>query len=260
MAIDLAYRTATRPLAPTPAPAPTAPRAVYLALLPHPAFSPAPDPSDPIATANQQKNEAVYRQLLAHAVLAVLLPAEALRETCLRTLVADVLGDMILGNAVGGRACAPWMVWEGIARAAEGHAEVEKAHRSHRRVRSRRDRHEAGDGGPDARRLREPLPMTSRLVGLGWLVLRHVLLALAALRFVIEGLVAAAGSPSHDASPPGLAGATKPILAYSIFGLVSQLLELPGRMPWTVGALELGQHHLVSGALRVGARGGRLDK
>ena len=215
-----------------------------------------------MATASQRKNEAVYRQLLAHAVLAVLLPAEALREPCLRALVADVLGDMILGTAVGGRACAPWMLWEGLARAAEGAGAARRGGRgARRRARSsRRERREADEGATDAPAQREPPPMTSRVRQLWSLVLRYVLVVGAALRFVIEGFMAAAATTPSQDGPPGLARSTKPVLSYAIFGLVSQLLELPGRMPWTVGALELGQHHLVSGALRVGARGGSLDK
>ena len=315
--ISLAYRTATHPPR-AQSGGNSSPRAVYHALLPHPAFAPAPDPSDPPSVEAQAQNEALYRQLLARCILAVLLPVEDLRDPCLRALVSDILGDLILGTAIGGRVCAPWFLWENIARAAEGvRAQVEpaasgraieekakdrlrrlsvasptKASQSSNRgtVHSEGDkRHEGIASGPRPDQGR-PSAMsrmrTSLLAEIFWRALQYLYLAYVGLRFVIEGLVAAAAAPSRDAparrrghggdrlsptgassveSAPSAAAAAsssqrRPILAYAVFGLVSQLLQLSERMPWTVGLLALAQHHLVDGALRVGARDGLLDK
>ena len=288
-----AYRAATRPLSGSPTRA-SSPRVVYHTLLPHPAFAPPPDASDPATVATEAENEAVYRQLLVQAVLAVLLPAEDLRDSCLRTLVADVLGDLILGTAVGGRAAAPWMLWENIARAAEGPlADIEAAASGRgveevakKRLR-RLSRVRDSDGppttpGPQARSSTGIMTYGRNLASLMaeafWRTVGYLLLAGTALRFVVEGLVAAAAAPSRDERfPEGatqgvsveaasgapasrIAASRRPILAYALFGLVGQLLELSERMPWTAGLVALGRHHLVAGALRVGARDGLLDK
>lgn len=90
----------------------------YHALNPHPAFDPAPNSKDPrISVEKQAQNEAAYRQLLVQGVLAVLLPKKDLQNPTLRILVADIVADMILGNAVSGRLCQGWVVWDSIAKA-----------------------------------------------------------------------------------------------------------------------------------------------
>ncbi|KAI4177063.1 MAG: hypothetical protein LQ343_000544 [Gyalolechia ehrenbergii] len=92
------------------------PRAVYHALNPHPALSPVPDPSFGTSATQQSRNEADYRQLLVQGALAILLPTEDLENTCLRTLVADVIAETILGRSIGGRVCEGWFVWTRITK------------------------------------------------------------------------------------------------------------------------------------------------
>ena len=275
----------------------TDPRVVYHALIPHPAFAPVPDDNVPSTVDEQARNEAAYRQLLVLSVLAVLLPAEDLRNPCLRTLVTDVVGDTILGNGIGGKTCEGWMIWEGIGKFVEnvraqiapramGPAEVEAGSRS------RLEKFGVlSEGGQRARRVasRERQKGTTRrkqhaISQAFWRILQYAYLTFTTIHFIVLGLVAAstsgvahgdqppsrsAGIQTHDDMPPMAARsealrsrtpARRPILEYSIFGLVSQLLGLSSRMPWTCEAVSLVRYHLVSGALRVGAVGGMLDK
>ncbi|KAF3491648.1 uncharacterized protein GIQ15_01165 [Arthroderma uncinatum] len=89
-------------------------RLVYHMLNPHPALSPVPGPGDEDAV-KQQEAERVYRQLLAHGAMAVLLPTEDLQNVCLRTLVGDILADLLLGGVVGGKVAEGWFIWDAIS-------------------------------------------------------------------------------------------------------------------------------------------------
>ena len=232
----------------------------------------------------EAKNEAIYRQLLVQGVLAVILPTEDLRNPCLRTLVADALADMILGNGVAGKACEGWMMWEGITKtiesaraqmkpkAAEAEIKVDTRSRLEKSgLLGEKDGRRDANGGTRGRRL--------VVVEAFWRAVQYVYVTFAAIRFVVLGLVAASSAPSrtrsrarptvkddYEASPmassrkaPAEEG-RRPILCYSVFGLVSQLLDLPSRMPWTSGLLSLVQYHLIGGVMRVGETDGLLDK
>ena len=232
----------------------------------------------------QAKNEAAYRQLLVQGVLAVILPTEDLRNPCLRTLVADIIGDMILGNGVAGKACEGWMMWEGITKMIEniGAQIGSKVAEEEIKVDARSRLEKSGllgekDEGQDVGRS----PRGGGLVvpEILWRILQFFYLTFTTLRFIVLGLVATSSAPSRTRSrpkstlqddyegPPMISSnkapaeeSRRPILSYSVLGLVSQVLELSSRMPWTSGALLLVQYHLINGVLRVGAKDGLLDK
>ena len=254
-------------------------------LNPHPAFSPVPISSQPSTVEEQAKNEAGYRQLLVQGVLAVILPTEDLRNPCLRTLVADVMGDMILGNGVAGKACEAWMIWEGITKTLDNiKAQIEPKVAGTEIEADTRSRLEKSGllGEIKERQETERNTRGGRLVIVSevfWRILQYAYLTFTTTRFIILGLIAASSTPSRRRYRPrpiakGDAKAApmtmnkkapaeddrRPILSYSVLELVSQLLELPSRMPWLCGTLSLVQYHLVSGGLRVGATDGLLDK
>ncbi|KAK5048842.1 hypothetical protein LTR16_010999, partial [Cryomyces antarcticus] len=79
------------------------PRLTYHTLRPHPALSPNPVETDPATVLEQQQNEAAWRRLLVEGILAVLLPTEDLENGCLRTLVTEVLSEMVIGNGIAGK-------------------------------------------------------------------------------------------------------------------------------------------------------------
>ena len=97
----------------------TDPRVIYHSLTPHPALSSIPEPSKPLEVTEQSEHEVQYRQLLVRSALAVLLPTEDLENACLRTLVADVVGETILGSAIGGKLSEGYFVWSIISKLAE---------------------------------------------------------------------------------------------------------------------------------------------
>ncbi|KAI5291862.1 hypothetical protein KEM54_004707 [Ascosphaera aggregata] len=87
-------------------------RAVYHTLNPHPALDPVPDPTNPSSVATQEEKEGTYRHLLSQAVLAVLLPTEDLKNVCLRTILEDILADLLLGEVVSKKICDKSSIWE----------------------------------------------------------------------------------------------------------------------------------------------------
>lgn len=254
-------------------------RAVYHSLNPHPALSPVPDPSSDASINQQSKNEADYRQLLAQGALAVLLPTEDLENLSLRTLVADVLAETILGNSIGGRVCEGWFIWTSIAKVVEAVRASMNPRATGEEIevdtRSRLEKFgllsERGhDTGPtmDGER--------SAFSEVFWRLLQYGYLTIITLRFVVVGLFAASAAPRRSSSiwnaaaDSPIAKATerpaailRPILDFRIFSLVSTILDLSFRMPWLSGSLALLQHHLTRSPLlllRVGAVDRLLDQ
>ncbi len=247
---------------------------------PHPALAPVPDPSNPSTAEEQQKHEAQYRQLLIQGALAVLLPTEDLENACLRTLVADVIADSILGNSIGGRVCEGWFIWATITKLIEVvKARVEpKARGEELEVGTRSrlekfgllsEKDEVTDTKSSWRSRRSTLSNTF------WRILQYCYLAFMTVRFVMLGLVAAYSQPLRSLSTsktPGPTGgspiATKveaahkvrPIVQFRAFGLISEVLDVSSRMPWLCGFLALLQQQMMKGPMRVGATDGIFDQ
>ena len=228
----------------------------------------------------QQKHEAQYRQLLIQGALAVLLPTEDLENACLRTLVADVIADSILGNAIGGRACEGWFIWATITKLIEVvKARIEpKATGEELEVGTRSrlekfgllsEKDEVTDTISSRHRRRSALSNTF------WRILQCCYLGFMTVRFVMLGLVAAYSQPLRSvgtSKTPGPTGGSPiapkvgaprkvgPIVKFRSFGLISEVLDLSSRMPWVSGFLALLQQQMMEGPMRVGATDGILDQ
>ena len=258
---------------------PSDPRTIYHDLNQHPALSPVPNPSLKSSVSEQLRNEAEYRQLLVQGMLTVLLPTEELENPCARTLAADVLGEIILGNTIGGRASEGWFIWQCIINIVQ----MVKA-----RLKPKLAGEEATDNtksqleqfGLLAERDGSPKPIqrhahNSILAGIFWRILQLGYVSILVVGFVLQSLIAAfvrapRSSPLLGISPRDISSpiATnvdapsprRPILAFNVFSLVSILLDLPLRMPWLLGAISLIRHELIYGWLKVGISGGLLDQ
>lgn len=254
-------------------------RVIYHNLNPHPALSPAPDPVVPSTIDEQRKNEENYRQLLAQGALAVLLPTEDLENACLRTLVADVIAEPILGDSIGGRICEGWFIWSSITKLTEAVKAKVTAKATGEEIevdtRSRLEKfgllaEEEEKTGKHRRNER------SIFSSWFWRILQHAYTIFITLRFVLLGFIAAASQPlrslsrlprpsqSVESSPLAKSFMSsrppRPILSFSIFPLISTMLDLSVRMPWLFGTLALIQHQLIYGPLKLGATDGILDQ
>lgn len=239
-----AYRTAHTTRLPPPYAA--SPRQIYHALHPHPALSPVPDPTDPASIELQSANDAAYRELLAQRLLHTLLPPAERDNPALMALVGTILADLVIEKAVE-RACEPGVIWEGIAKVAEG---VAARGKSARRV-ERGDDGTTRDGGWQAT---------------FWMVLQFAFLAFAAVRALVIAVASSSSLPrrgvrvSKSTTLSSTTTELTPVLGMKMWGFLARQVELEERMPWAYGALALGQWMMLYGPGRVGAVDGVVDR
>jgi len=238
-----------------------------------------PDPIIPPSATEQHDHEAEYRQLLVQGALAILLSTEDFENACLRTLVADVIAESILGSSIGGKVCEGWFIWASITKLVEViNAKLEPRATGEQNEVDTRSRLEKfgllADESKDEKQSQHNRQST--FSSLFWRVFQFGYLAFMSVRFVILGFTAAYSQPlrsvsvtrtpvSSASSPTEKAVEShhllpRPILSFRIFPLFSVLLDLPSRMPWLSGSMALLQHHLMYGPLKVGATDGLLDQ
>lgn len=253
----------------------TDPHVIYHSLIPHPALSPVPDPAVPSTASEQQEHEAAYRQLLVQGALAVLLPTEDLENACLRTLVADVIADSILGNSIGGKVCEGWFLWGGITTLVDAvKARIEpKATGEEIKVDTRSrlekfgllaEKGQSEEATKDDRRS----PFSSAF----WRILQYGFLTFMTIRFVMLGFITASSRPMRTKSTAKTSGWSEswrmeeksdrpqPMLSFQVLSVISVLLDLRSRMPWLSGSLALLQYQLIHGPLGLAATDGILDQ
>lgn len=273
------------------------PRLIYHTLYPHPALSPVPIDAVPSSFVEQRESESAWRQLIIQGVLAVLLPTDDLKNGCLRSLVAEIFAEMILGNGISGKACEGWLLWEAIGRIADN-LQTDP---------SQNDDVASGDGASvdDLSRLerygllpsqaKEQSGSTSMPVadakrhevtfmtvpGLFWMVIQYAVLAFTALRACILTIASASSLPSRSltggpipmeesyqslpsevesqASTQSLV-LKRPIVNMKLWGCASQFVELDVRMPWLTGLISILHCGALFGPGKVGDTDGVLDR
>ena len=255
------------------------PRATYQTLNPHPALSPIPNKADPATTENQIHNEAAYRQLMVQGALAVLLPTEDLENACLRTLVADVIADAILGNSIGGKVSESWFIWSSVSKAVETVKAYIKPKAKGQEIeadsRGRLEKFGLLSDKRDDKKLTRPRKKgRAVLSNVFWRVLQYSYLLLVVIRFSIQGLWVAYHAPPRPSTTSHASSVSpnprspnaearklvRPILAFRSFALLSSVVNLPQHMPWLFGACSLIQNQLLFGPLRLGATDAILDQ
>lgn len=257
------------------APLLTDPRVIYHNLIPHPALSPVPNHAVPSTATEQHEHEAEYRQLLVQGALAVLLPTEDLENACLRTLVADVIADSILGNSIGGKVCEGWFIWGGISKLVEVvKARIEPKATGEEIEVDTRSRLEKFGLLSENRQSKEASkddrwPTFSSAF---WRILQYGFITFMTIRFVILGFITASSRPMRSTwtSKPSSSKEAwpiderleppRPMLSFKVLSVISLLLDLRSRMPWLSGSLALLQHQLIHGPLGLAATDGVLDQ
>ncbi|KAK6601588.1 PXA domain-containing protein [Botrytis cinerea] len=189
------YKMSHYPLHPEPIS--VNPRQVYHSLWPFAPLSPVPLDEDPDTIKSQSNNEAAYRQLIINGVLAVLLPTEDLENDCLTSLVGQIFSEMILGNGIGGKACEPWLLWEGIMKIAE----VIQARLPKAKAQVRIDRSNSEITRPNLLDIKAGNTKTSNfgksMQKYFWLILQYLFLAFAAVRAIFIAIATSSSLPSR---------------------------------------------------------------
>lgn len=204
----------------------------------------------------------------------MLLPTEDLENVCLRTLVCDIIADLILGNEVSARMCEGRFLWEIATKMIETRQkkapEVDK---------------ETDQGQEDQLKkfgllsnMEEPKAhlrnSQSQVLSLIWSLLNAIYLAYVGFCFVAMGLVRVTSTPSasrstpscppsHGKESPGLSGdvtGKRAVLNYRLYGMISQVLDVPRRMPWLTGMLALIQYIILAGPGRLGDTDNAVDR
>lgn len=203
--------------------------------------------------------------------MTVLLPTEDLQNVYLRTIVCDILADLLLGKIVAEKVAEGWFIWDVIAKLLESlkpSAQSEGVGSSEQGRRGNADPSSTSEK-PDVESAESGSVKTHQSFFSVWIwtVLQYCYLLYVAIRFVLLGLARVASTPPASirmpkrGTPRSNEGVVRlPVLQYRIFGMISQLLDAQGRMPWFVGILALVQHLLVAGPGGVGNTDGILDR
>lgn len=223
--------------------------------------------------------------MLVQGVLAVLLPTEDLENDCLTSLVGQIFSEMILGGGIGGKACEPWLLWEGITKIVE----VIQAQLPKQKAQVRVERSNSN------LRTSAPINLTGRsaqwwklrrsLQKTFWLVLQYGFLAFTAVRFFIITLATASSLPSRIGGTIKVTGSSylrnhmeelpssitetgssrriplkQPIMKMKIWACASSLLDFNVRMPWLSATISLLQWVAITGPGEIGNTDGMVDK
>ena len=261
---------------------------VYHALNPHPALTTTPRlDTNNMAKTTLEDNETVYRHLLVQSVLAVVLPTEDLENFSLRTLVTDIIADLILGQVIAEKMSERWFLEDTITRIVvivKAHIEP-KATGEELEVgaRSRLEKFGLLSVKAVANSRHSPKPHQSGLMSYFWRIMQYGYLAILFLRFTVVGILQARRLPSRvaarkgaDPSSPSALSVLVPImpqetgpvgdrppravLTYRILAFLSTFLDLSTRMPWLASSLAFGQHLLTAAAGRLVSANSVLDR
>ena len=218
-----------------------------------------------------------------HGALSVLLPTEDLENACLRTLLGDILADLVLGNAVAGKVSEGWFLWESITKVVdmtkrkdqEDSVATETATATATATLRQRSRlHKYGLLSKEEFSKGHSSQAQVRVPDWIWQVLQYVYMTYVILRFIVTGLFRVASvppvtssltscAPTSDADhAPSLCTTSgkRPVLNYRLYGMVSQLMDVPRRMPWLGGMLALIQYLILAGPGRLGDTDSVFDR
>jgi hypothetical protein len=259
------------------------PRILFHNLTPHPALEPLPSSAGGDSNEEEQKsNEANYRHMLVESALAILLPTEDLENSCLRTLVTDVIAELVLGNSIGGKVCENWFIWTSLGKAISNVGSrpmnPPSSGPENQDSRSRLEKYGLLMGHAKGS-ARHRTGQHSRFSFAFWRVIQYMYITIATIRFIVVGLFATRAKTRRSyriGRPPGIPPVKKspasevlpkspdkpiPLIQARIFSLSATLIDLRYRMPWLAGMLSLVQHHLVDGTLSMlGGTDGMLDQ
>ncbi|KAK7951705.1 uncharacterized protein PG986_007433 [Apiospora aurea] len=256
-----AYRTARSSVARSPIE--TDHREIYHALCPLPALSPVPKRGDPGSLQSQAANEVAYRQLLVQGLLALLLPTEDLENECLTSLVGQIFSELMIGNLFVNKLSEPWMLWEILIIVTR----LADKGRSSDTAGSKRSDGTTGNNRMDGttRGLGSKQPWGLSISSAFWSLIQWGFLAVSLMRAFITTMVQSRSLPPR---PPPIAARTLgsknsaggqkqydsladhhfvqtsvkvPIVQFSLWPCLANLLEMGTRMPWLGATLSLLQ-------------------
>ncbi|TKA68590.1 hypothetical protein B0A55_08380 [Friedmanniomyces simplex] len=171
--------------------------AVYQTLRPHKALSPLP--IDETSALSQHNNEVDWSQLLVDSVLPLALPPDDLVNPCLNVVVAEIFSEMIVRNAIVGRVCQPWLLWEGCTKALYAlkpkppseavSSPLSKLEQFGLLSSAEAVRHETSRQRP---------PVIQTVISASWAILRYIVLTWTLMRIFLLALMQASALPTRS--------------------------------------------------------------
>lgn len=259
----------------------------YSTFRPHPALLPVPKTN--AAIAEQACNDSLYRQLLTDGMLALLLPTDDLRNPCLRSLLGEVLGDMILGGFLAGKLCDSIFINGMITRVASSSSSKRKpwAVDSRQRPAGRMGRlTRLGLLTSPEMATKEPARSKYAVDELISSILQYCMLFFSIIQICFTKFTSADTQPlrglttgyatlnvqtdtvswhamDSTTKPPTSITSTRPsqrpIIAYRLWSSALGLLNIQTRMPWLTGTFALLQYVLLNGPGQLGSVSSRLN-
>ena len=244
---------------------------IYHTLRPNKALTPLPD--NPSTTLEQRDNEIAWAQLLVSQVLPLVLPPEDLQNPCLHVLVSEVFSEMIVFNALCGKASEAWLIWEGVTKliralqpnlhsssapADDTPSSINKLEQfgllSSAKSNEKLDQYRPRGGRLDF--IDQVFWATLQVMVTAWLLLRSFTIALMhassipARRGQVRGTAApdkvrvSAVAPVSRPSPQHTiltSSEKRPVVSMKVWTCISRLTAIEYRMPWLLGFLSLLQ-------------------
>lgn len=219
----------------------------------------------------------------------MLLPTEDLANACLRTLVTDIIADLILGQVLAERVCQPWFLHGAVSKVVEivasapSKAAANKAILQRQGRQSRLEKFGLLTANTADQEHHSSTRHQSSLSAWFWTLLQYAFVAYQSVRFILVGMAHAqtlpprvhsrcvdtpavsspskgnSRSPAHGKSDPD-GSCTRAILDYRVFSCIHTILDLSIRMPWLAASLSFWQHILVDGLGGYGSASSTLDK
>lgn len=222
--------------------------------------------------------------MLVNRVLPLILPPEDLLNPCLDVLVSEIFSEMIFHNGICGKACEPWLLWDGIAKGLQairpdGHRPLktqtpaannleEFGLLSPARPHKAADHHKSLRGRFDA--AIQLFWLTIQCVMTLWVLLRSFAIALIQARSIPRRASRVTRRLKTPDTPvgkfddvtllPKQEPEKRPLISMNVWDLISQLLLLDKRMPWLTGTLSLLQWAALYGPGRLCRTNSTFDR
>lgn len=196
----------------------------------------------------------------------MVLPPEDLLNPCLDVLVSEILSEMIFHNGICGKACEPWLLWDGITKVLQSIRPPTQNNASKHKSSSTNSLEESGllSTARATQATEKHKSLRGRfdaVLQLFWLTIQAVMTLWFFARSFGMALMQARSIPprasktprrlrtpeSQFANSPNVGRAfeldqqKRPIISMRIWDLATQLLSLDKRMPWLTGMISLLQ-------------------
>lgn len=244
-------------------------------LRPHPALK--PPPVDQAASLEQQLNESAWCQAYVERVVSLILPPEDLANPCLSVMVEEVASELIMHNAICGKACESWLLWEGVTKLINTLRPKPQDSTSVSSPPTKRleqygllSSDVGGQDPPPRNYERRPVDAIAQLF---WSTLQYIVMAYMLLRaFVMALMHEASGSTRSNRRSMSrtvdqyqevddcLDHPPKAIVEMRAWSCLGRLMSLQDRMPWLSGSISLVQWLSLHGPGQVCRTNSTLDR